>query len=159
MFLYKCAVKFEPESTTDLALHAENGTLSSVAVSYAIPENAQALVDAAWAYLEQEIGTEALSIYRSSPDVPAAEGTVISLSEALTPEEPTFTPDSDTQPTSVTLSAEGGAAIYYTVTTDGSDPAAPTVNSTRYSSVSRSNISGSSPYSSRSWIAPLTSVQ
>ena len=132
MFLYKCAVKFEPESTTDLALHAENGTLSSVAVSYAIPENAQALVDAAWAYLEQEIGTEALSIYRSSPDVPAAEGTVISLSEALTPEEPTFTPDSDTQPTSVTLSAEGGAAIYYTVTTDGSDPAAPTVNSTRY---------------------------
>lgn len=125
-------MKFEPESTTDLALHAENGTLSSVAVSYAIPENAQAQVDAAWAYLEQEIGTEALSIYRSSPDVPAAEGTVISLSEALTPEEPTFTPDSDTQPTSVTLSAEGGAAIYYTVTTDGSDPAAPTVNSTRY---------------------------
>ena len=123
MFLYRCAVKFEPESTTDLALHAENGTLSSVAISYAIPENAQAQVDAAWAYLEQEIGTEALSTYRSNPGVPAAEGTVISLSEALTPEEPTFDPEAgayDSEQEVTITCADADAVIYYTV--DGSTP-------------------------------------
>ena len=76
-----------------MALHAENGTLSSVAISYAIPENAQARLMLHGLIWNRKLVQRLCPTYRSNPGVPAAEGTVISLSEALTPEEPTFDPE------------------------------------------------------------------
>lgn len=69
MFLYQCAKKFEPESVAasdpsevseTVSAQAEQETLFAQAVFYGlnIPDVAEERINAAWAYLEQEIGTD-----------------------------------------------------------------------------------------------------
>ena len=130
MFLYQCAMKFDPETYAAQSSLTEGDTLSAQLVSYAlpVPDGVQDRVTAAWEFFGNTAGD-----LQNNADAPAVSATIDTLTGAITtPAAPTFTPDSDTQPTSVTLSAEEESAIYYTVATDGSDPADPTVNSTRY---------------------------
>ena len=64
-----------------------------------------------------------------------AESSLITITQAAKPvATPTFSPDGGTfwQGTEITLTS-GGNTIYYNMTTDGTDPATPTSNSTQYS--------------------------
>lgn len=128
VFLYQCAKKFEP-TKTDSQPEVRMALFSTLAEEPSnglqIPEGAQATVNAAWAYLEQEIGTESIQSFKNSPNDAVSTSAVEGLVDALVPEAPTISVSDDGQVAITT--AEEDAVIYYT--TDGT---APTVNSTQY---------------------------
>ena len=122
MFLYRCAMKFDPDSVTD---EQGTGTLEAQAVSYTldVPDSAEETINAAWALFAEEMGEESASTYQDDPDTAILAEDVAALTEALVPEAPSITIANS----QATITAEDDAAIYYT--TDGSDP---TVESKRY---------------------------
>lgn len=124
MFLYRCAMKFDPDSVTD---EQGTGTLEAQAVSYTldVPDSVEETINAAWALFAEEMGEESASTYQDDPDTAILAEDVAALTEALVPEAPEIT-IADGQ---ATITAEAGAAIYYT--TDGDTP---TVDSEKYTS-------------------------
>lgn len=124
MFLYRCAITFDPDSVT-----GEQGTetLEAQAVSYAldVPGSAEETINAAWALFAEEMGEESASTYQDDPDTAILAEDVAALTEALVPKAPEIT-IADGQ---ATITAEAGAAIYYTTNGD-----TPTVNSEKYTS-------------------------
>lgn len=134
MFLYQCAVKFEPESVAasdpsevskTVSAQAEQETLFAQAVSYDlnIPEGAASRINAAWAYLEQEIGTD-IQDFKTNPNDAVSTSAVTGLVDALVPEAPTISVSDEGQ---VTITTERDTVAYYTF-----DEIAPTVNSAQY---------------------------
>ena len=130
MFLYRCAITFDPDSVTG---EQGTGTLEAQAVSYALDVpggetgDVAAMINAAWALFADEVGTD-ISEYKNNPDTAILAEDVAALTEVLVPEAPDIT-IADGQ---ATITAEAGAAIYYT--TGDSDPSDPTVESARYTS-------------------------
>ena len=63
MFLYRCAMKFDPDSVTD---EQGTGTLEAQAVSYTldVPDSAEETINAAWALFAEEMGEESASTYQ-----------------------------------------------------------------------------------------------
>lgn len=134
MFLYQCAKKFEPESVAasdpsevseTVSAQAEQEPLFAQAVFYDlyIPEGAVDRINAAWAYLEEEIGTD-IQAFKTNPNDAVSTSAVTGLVDALVPAAPEITVSDEGQ---VTITAESDAVVYYT--TDESDP---TVESTQY---------------------------
>lgn len=134
MFLYQCAVKFEPESVAasdpsevskTVSAQAEQETLFAQAVSYDlnIPEGAASRINAAWAYLEEEIGTD-IQAFKTNPNDAVSTSAVTGLVDALVPEAPEITVSDEGQ---VTITTERDTVAYYTF-----DEIAPTVNSAQY---------------------------
>ena len=136
VFLYRCAIKFEPESvTTHEPAEASNTVLSqtgqatlfaqSVFYDLKIPEGPVAeMITAAWAYLEQEIGTTEIKSFRDSPNDALSPNAVSSLVNALVPVTPTISLSDNT----VTITtSDSDSLLYYT--TDGVEP---TVESAQY---------------------------
>lgn len=127
MFLYRCAIKFNPDSVTETP---GNEILSAQAVSYALnipggeSGDTAKMVAAAWALFQEEMGVEAANKYKNNPDAVVLANDVDTLTEALEPAAPTFgTGESG----NITISAEADAVIYYTT-----DESEPTVESARY---------------------------
>lgn len=127
MFLYRCAIKFDPDSVTETP---GNETLSAQAVSYALnipggeSGDTAKMVAAAWALFQEEMGVEAANKYKNNPDAVVLANDIDTLTEALEPAAPTFgTGESG----NITISAEADAVIYYTT-----DESEPTVESARY---------------------------
>lgn len=128
MFLYRCAITFDPDSVTG---EQGTGTLEAQAVSYALDVpggetgDVAAMINAAWALFAEEMGEESASTYQDDPDTAILPKDVAALTEVLVPEAPEIT-IADGQ---ATITAEAGAAIYYTTNGD-----TPTVNSEKYTS-------------------------
>lgn len=120
MFLYRCAMKFEPDSGT----RDGDEILEAQAVSYAlhVPGGTEETINAAWALFADEVGTD-ISEYKNNPDTAILAEDVGTLTEALVPKAPEIT-IADGQ---ATITAEHDAVIYYT--TGDVDP---TVESARY---------------------------
>lgn len=120
MFLYRCAMKFEPDSGT----RDGDEILEAQAVSYAldVPGGTEETINAAWALFADEVGTD-ISEYKNNPDTAILAEDVAALTEALVPKAPEIT-IADGQ---ATITAEDDAVIYYT--TGDVDP---TVESARY---------------------------
>ncbi len=121
MFLYRCAMEFEPDSGT----RDGDEILEAQAVSYAldVPGGTEETINAAWALFADEVGTD-ISEYKNNPDTAILAEDVGTLTEALVPEAPSITIENG-QATITT--AEADAVIYYT--TGDVDP---TVESARY---------------------------
>ena len=129
MFLYRCAIKFDPDSVTETP---GNETLSAQAVSYALnipggeSGDTAKMVAAAWALFQEEMGVEAANKYKNNPDAVVLAEDVAALTASLVPAAPTITIANGR----ATITAdETDAAIYYTTNGD-----TPTVNSEKYTS-------------------------
>lgn len=113
MFLYRCAMKFEPDSGT----RDGDEILEAQAVSYALGlGEAESTVTAALEYLAAELGDEVEEYINENQDTAVLVSSVSTWTEALVPEAPSITIANSY----ATITAEDDAAIYYT--TDGSDP-------------------------------------
>ena len=120
MFLYRCAMKFEPDSGT----RDGDEILEAQAVSYALGlGEAESTVTAALEYLAAELGHEVEEYINENQDTAVLASSVSTWTEALVPKAPEIT-IADGQ---ATITAEDDAVIYYT--TGDVDP---TVESTRY---------------------------
>ena len=120
MFLYRCAMKFEPDSGT----RDGDEILEAQAVSYALGlGEAESTVTAALEYLAAELGDEVEEYINENQDTAVLASSVSTWTEALVPKAPEIT-IADGQ---ATITAEADAAIYYT--TGDVDP---TVESARY---------------------------
>lgn len=134
MFLYQCAKKFAPERVAasdpsevseTVSAQAEQEPLFAQAVFYDlyIPEGVVDRINAAWAYLEEEIGTD-IQDFQDSPNDAVSKDAVTGLVDALVPKAPEITVSDEGQ---VTITAESDAVVYYTT-----GESAPTVESTQY---------------------------
>ncbi len=120
MFLYRCAMKFEPDSGT----RDGDEILEAQAVSYALGlGEAESTVTAALEYLAAELGDEVEEYINENQDTAVLASSVSTWTEALVPKAPEIT-IADGQ---ATITAEDDAVIYYT--TGDVDP---TVESKRY---------------------------
>lgn len=135
VFLYQCAIKFDPESVSppesaeaSSTMLAQTGqaTLFAQSVFYdlIIPDYVKNTINAAWTYLEQEVGAEKISSFKNRPNDALSPNAVSSLVNALVPVTPTISVSEG----QVTISTtDSDSLLYYT--TDGVEP---TVESTQY---------------------------
>ena len=152
-------INIEGYESLSLSFGALGGsTTHKVNVSYIIDNGSEtslisngAITNASWTLLSEDITGTGKSLTLIFKHKPTKAWTIrmddIKVTGTLAaPTEPTFDPvEGDfSEDFTLHLSSSEGAAIYYTMTTDGTTPAAPTSTSTTYSSATGISINAGS---------------